>query len=466
MNITPLILCGGSGTRLWPLSRTLHPKQFMDLGGRTLFGETLERLGRLLGCGDPIVICNREHRFLVAEQMERHGLDPAGRILLEPVARNTAPAITAGALAALDLRAPGLLLVLPSDHAVRDVQAFDLALREGALCADHDMLVTFGVTPSCPETGYGYIQGGDPLEHGLAVRRFVEKPDLANAQAMLRAGGHYWNSGIFLFRPGVFLKELSRLAPAVAEHAGAAWRERCVQRDFIWLGDDFASCPATSVDYAVMEKTPRAAVVPLDAGWSDLGSWKSIHDCGRGDGQGNVSVGDVLAQDVRNCYLHSSGRLLAALGLDNLVVVETGDAVLVADRERTQEVRKIVERLGARAERETHLRVFRPWGWYETLARGAGFQVKRILVKSGAALSLQLHHRRAEHWVVVSGRGLVTVGDAEMTLSANESTYIPMGARHRLANASDCPLEIIEIQSGDYLGEDDIERFEDNYGRN
>lgn len=468
MRITPLILCGGSGTRLWPLSRALQPKQFMDLGGQTLFGKTLDRLGALDDCGPPIVVCNRDHRFLVAEQLLRRGLEPGGSILLEPAARNTAPAICAAALAALDSGRGGCLLALPSDHAIKDVDGFGRALLAGRRCVDDGMLATFGVVPAGPESGYGYIRRGDAIPGGYRVGSFVEKPDFGRARAMLESGGYYWNSGIFMFSAGLFLEQLGRYEPQILEYATQAWQDRTVQHDFVWLGEAFGKCPSISVDYAVMEKTPDAAVVPLDVGWSDLGSWKSIHEAGNSDERGNLCVGDVLARDSRNCYLHSSGRLLAALGLNNLVVVETGDAVLVADRERSQEVKKIVEGLAesGRPEKESPLRVPRPWGWYESLALGERFQVKRIQVRSGASLSLQRHGHRAEHWVVVRGTGQVRLGDRQMALSANESVYIPIGVMHRLANESGEPLEIIEIQSGEYLGEDDIVRFDDCYGRN
>ncbi|MGE9985305.1 mannose-1-phosphate guanylyltransferase/mannose-6-phosphate isomerase [Desulfovibrio sp. SGI.169] len=469
MKLCPVILCGGAGSRLWPLSRRLYPKQFMDMGGHTLFGDTLKRLGGLPELTPPLVICNREQRFLAAAQMQEQGLEPAGRVILEPEGRNTAPAIAVAAQAALERNRgeDALLLALPSDHVIREVGAFARAVAQAAACAGQGRLVTFGVEPDGPETGYGYIQRGEALSTGFAVRRFVEKPRREAAEAMLAGGGHYWNSGMFLFRASLFLSELRRYAPDMFRAAADAWEERAEEHDFIWLGEAFAACPADSIDYAVMEKTSLAAMVPLDAGWSDLGSWSAVYDAAAKDAAANALVGDVLAENVSGSYLHSSGRLVAALGVRDMVVVETGDAVLVAGKEHSQEVKTLVARLSrqARSEKDTHLRVFRPWGWYETLALGERFQVKRIMVKSGASLSLQLHHQRAEHWVVVSGVGRVTVGDKLLELHADQSTYIPLGVRHRLANAGPLPLEIIEIQSGSYLGEDDIVRFEDTYGR-
>lgn len=469
MKLCPVILCGGVGTRLWPLSRRLYPKQFMDMGGHTLFGDTLKRIGILPDLTPPLVVCNKEQRFLAAAQMQEQGLNPTGCVILEPEGRNTAPAIAVAALAA-QARNRGedvLLLVLPSDHVIREAGVFARAVAQAAACADQGRLVTFGIEPDGPETGYGYIQRGEALATGFAVRRFVEKPRRDAAEAMLAEGGHYWNSGMFLFRASLFLHELRACAPDMAQGAAAAWEERAEERDFTWLGKAFAACPADSIDYAVMEKTSLAAVVPLDAGWNDLGSWRSVYEAAVRDAAANVLVGDVLAEDASGSYLHSSGRLVAALGVRNLVVVETGDAVLVADKERSQEVKNLVARLSRqdRPEKDTHLRVFRPWGWYETLALGERFQVKRIMVRSGASLSLQLHHQRAEHWVVVSGVGRITVGEKLLELHADQSTYIPLGVRHRLANAGPQPLEIIEIQSGSYLGEDDIVRFEDTYGR-
>ena len=435
MKICPVILCGGAGTRLWPLSRRKYPKQFMDLGGHTLFEDTLQRLAAVPGLAAPVVICNEEQRFLAAAALQRQGLN--GRILLEPEPRNTAPAIAA-------------------------------AVTQAAECAREGALVTFGVTPDRPETGYGYIEKGDALASGFAVRRFVEKPAQEAAEAMLAQGGYFWNSGMFVFRASQYLAELEAQAPAIMAAVRKAWALRRADYDFIRLHrESFAHCPSDSVDYALMEKSAHVAMVPLPCRWSDLGSWEAIYENSTQDAEGNACVGDVMAQDSRGCYIHAGSRLVTTLGVKDLVVVETGDAVLVADRARSQEVKTLVARLAAqdRHEQEMHLRVYRPWGWYETLALGERFQVKRIQVNPGAALSLQRHRHRAEHWVVIAGEGLVRVGDEEMHLHMDQSVYIPQKTMHRLSNASAQPLEIVEVQTGDYLGEDDIERFDDRYGR-
>ena len=466
-SLFPVILCGGAGSRLWPLSRTLYPKQFMDLGGHTLFGDTLARLAAI-GAQTPLVISNAEQRFLAAMQMQQHGHDATGRIVLEPVGRNTAPAIAIAALTLLErVGDAATMLVLPSDHVIADNKAFGAAVAEAQQCAADGHLVTFGIVPDRPETGYGYIQQGEALAHGHAVARFVEKPALENAKDMLAEGGYFWNSGMFVFICTAFLEALSTYAPAMLAAVRKAFAARREERDFVWLGADFADCPADSIDYAVLEKTNRAAMVPLAAGWNDLGSWSAVHGTAPHDAQGNACVGDVLLQNVQDSYVHSTGRLVAALNVRDLVVVETGDAVLVAPRESAQDVKKIVETLSAqgRKEHNSHLRVYRPWGWYETLALGERFQVKRIQVNAGASLSLQLHHKRAEHWVVVEGTATVTLGEEDRILLPNQSTYIPVGVKHRLANHTDAPLLLIEIQSGSYLGEDDIERFDDHYGR-
>jgi mannose-1-phosphate guanylyltransferase/mannose-1-phosphate guanylyltransferase/mannose-6-phosphate isomerase len=454
----------------------------MDLGGHSLFGDTLRRVQALPDTLPPVVVCNEDQRFLAAAQLQIAGF-AAADIILEPVGRNTAPAIAAAALAAVDgLARPDagqtgmpsrdddapLLLVLPSDHALRDPHAFAVAVGRAARLAAGGRLVTFGITPDSPKTGYGWIERGEVLPDGYAVRRFMEKPRLEDARAMLAQGGYYWNSGMFLFAPRVYLEELERHAPRMYEHVRKAFEGRRRDADFTRLETRaFTACPSDSIDYAVMEKTALSAVMPLDAGWSDVGSWEAIYAEADKDAEGNAFVGDVIAEGVENSYLHSSRRLVAALGVSGLVVVETGDAVLVADRKRSQEIRDIVGRLAqaGRVEKDTHLRVLRPWGWYESLALGERFQVKRIMVSPGATLSLQMHHHRAEHWVVVRGTGQITVGEERILLHEDQSTYIPLGRKHRLTNPGKLPLEIIEVQSGSYLGEDDIIRYEDDYGR-
>ncbi|MDR1777249.1 MAG: mannose-1-phosphate guanylyltransferase/mannose-6-phosphate isomerase [Desulfovibrio sp.] len=472
--IYPIILCGGSGTRLWPLSRSLYPKQFMDLGGYSLFTNTLTRVQALPGVAAPVTVCNEEQRFLAAAQLQALGF-AGSTILLEPCGRNTAPAIAAAALTVLDAakeRATPLMLVLPSDHALRDPDAFAGAVARAARLAADGMMTAFGITPDRPETGYGWIECGAALSDGHKVRRFVEKPDPDKAAAMLAQGGYYWNSGMFCFAPALYLAQLEAFAPRILECVRLAFERRKTDADFVRLDPDaFAACPADSIDYAVMEKTSLAVVTPLgrnnDAGWSDLGSWESVYLNAPRDEAGNALVGDVIAEDVRDSYLHSSGRLVAALGVSDIVVVETGDAVLVADKKSAQQTKSIVARLArdGRTEKDTHLRVFRPWGWYETLALGDRFQVKRIMVNPGAALSLQMHHHRAEHWIVVHGTGQIAVGEERLLLHEDQSTYIPLGIKHRLSNPGKLPLEIVEVQSGSYLGEDDIVRFEDHYGR-
>lgn len=465
--ITPVILCGGSGTRLWPLSRELHPKQFVAFGDEpTLFARTLRRLDGLPGRAAPLVVCNEEHRFHVLHEL--HETVGQATILLEPAPRNTAPAL---ALAALALRETGedpLMLVLPSDHALDDDAAFCRGVLRAVPSAEEGAIVAFGIEPSGPETGYGYIERGDAAGPGFAVARFVEKPDRAAAEAMLARGGYFWNSGIFLLRASVFLEELTRHAPEMAAGCRAAWQERRNDGPFCRPGRDaFLSVPADSIDYAVMEKTTRAVVLPLTLGWSDLGSWEALYQAGDKDAQGNVAVGDVLLEDVEGCFLNARHRLLAALGVRDLVVVETPDAVLVIPRNRAQEVKTLVARLQreGRAESRQHALVQRPWGSFEALAHGDRFQVKRIVVHPGAELSLQMHHHRAEHWVVVSGTAEVTNGEETRLFTEDQSTYIPLGTRHRLKNPGKIPLVLIEIQSGAYLGEDDIVRFADVYGR-
>lgn len=437
----------------------------MDLGGHTLFGDTITRARALPGAAAPLVVCNEEQRFLAAAVLQEHGAQ--GRLVLEPVGRNTAPAIALAAFAARGEAADPFLLVLPSDHIIEPQTTFADAVAQAIQCADDGWLVTFGITPTKPETGYGYIKLGKALANGFRVDRFVEKPDQDTAAAML-GGGYSWNSGMFLFRASRYLEELALHAPEIHAQCKAAWENRSEDRDFLRAGrEEFASSPADSIDYVVLEHTDKAAVIPLSALWNDLGSWESFHTVAARDDADNALVGDVLTQDAHDCYLHSSGRLVAALGVSNIILVETADAVLVADRAQAQHVKKLVEHLrkAGRSEQATHLRVYRPWGSYEVLVTGERFQAKRIVVKPGAQLSLQLHHHRAEHWVVVSGTAKVTVGDDVRILHEDQSTYIPLGTVHRLENPGRIPLAIVEIQTGGYLGEDDIVRLGDTYGR-
>ncbi|MDR1946070.1 MAG: mannose-1-phosphate guanylyltransferase/mannose-6-phosphate isomerase [Desulfovibrio sp.] len=473
--IRPLILSGGSGTRLWPLSRGLYPKQFMDMGGDSLFAQTSARALTLPGCAPPIVICNEKHRFLAAavlqEQGRTPGLEAASRasILLEPVGRNTAPAIALGALAALEEGGDPLLLALSSDHVISPQEAFAEAVLQARVGAKAGRAVVFGVEPTGPETGFGYIRQGEEILPGVfAVARFVEKPDRAEAGALLAEGGCFWNSGMFMFRASLYLEELAAHAPDVHRVCLSVWRKRSRDLDFIrFSAGDFAACPDISVDYAVMERTDKACMVRLKAGWSDMGSWESFYEAASRDDCGNAAMGDVVQLQTRNCYLHGSHRLVAALGLEDISVVETADAVLVMPRNRSQDVKLLLDELKkcGRPETDTHLRVFRPWGHFETLVLGDRFQVKRIVVNPGGVLSLQMHHHRAEHWVLVRGTARITVDDTERIVKEDESTYIPLGTTHRLENPGRIPLEIIEIQTGAYLGEDDIVRFDDVYGR-
>ncbi len=467
--LIPVILSGGSGTRLWPLSRRQFPKQFLPLAGsRTLLQDTLLRPGPLAD-ERPMVIGNDEHRFLIAEQLRELGRESAD-IFLEPCGRNTAPAATVAALAAAERAGEdALLLVMPADHAVRDEAAFRSAIEQGIPAAREGALVTFGVVPDRPHTGYGYIRGSADEDQGAhVVEAFVEKPDEVTARRFLDEGGYLWNAGIFLFRADAWLGEIERLHPDMLAACRASLEGARRDLDFIRLAaEPFAQNPDLSIDYAVMEHTDRARVVPLDAGWSDIGSWDALREVGEPDADGNVTHGDVLLQDSRDTLVHACSRLVGALGVADLVIVETADAVLVAHRDRAQEVRRLVDRLAeaGRSEHLLHRCVARPWGTYETIDDGERFQVKRITVKPGAALSLQMHHHRAEHWVVVRGTARVTRGEESFLVSENESTYIPIGVRHRLENPGKLPLELIEVQSGAYLGEDDIVRFEDNYGR-
>lgn len=468
--IYPVILSGGVGSRLWPTSRALYPKQLLPLvSERAMLLETALRVTGEDRFADPIIVSNDEHRFIIAQQMRDAGIAPLAHIL-EPEGRNTAPAAAAAAAFVQAHDPEGILLVLPADHHIADIDAFRTAVSRGAALAEAGKLVTFGILPSGPETGYGYVKRGDALEGGdaFAVERFVEKPDLETARSYLAEGGYDWNAGIFMFRADAILAEMKIHCPEIAACATEAVMKGARDLDFLRLDPQaFAACPSDSIDYAVMEHVSSAVVVPVDMGWSDIGSWSALWEIGTKDEQGNVLAGDILAEDTRNCFVRAEAGLVATVGLENLIIVETGDALLVAARDRVQDVKKVVERLAAagRTEHQAHNRVYRPWGFYECLDSGERHQVKHLMVHPGAALSLQMHHHRAEHWVVVKGRAEVTVGDKVTTLEENESTYIPIGALHRLANPGDEPLSIIEVQSGSYLGEDDIVRFDDVYGR-
>ena len=477
MTIHPVILSGGSGTRLWPLSREHYPKQLLPLMQKlSLLQETAVRLDGLDDVADPLFICNEEHRFLVAEQIRRIG-KTAARIVLEPVGRNTAPAMTLAALALMNSGPDTVMLVMPADHVIRDVAAFRQAVARGAELAQDGHLVTFGIVPNVPETGFGYIRRAEPIgttkmcdnaEAAFRVDRFVEKPDMVTARTYVESGEYFWNSGIFMARAEVWLDEIREHYPDIEQACTRAYEQGKADADFFRVGrSDFTGCPSVSIDYAVMEKTDRAVVVPLDAGWSDVGAWSALWEISPHDAHGNVIRGDVETYATRNALVIAQHRLVATIGLEDMIVVETADAVLVAHKDRAQDVKEIVNRLKEqnRGEYRTHRRVYRPWGSYEGVDTGPRFQVKRIVVNPGAALSLQMHHHRAEHWIVVTGTARVTRGDEVFLITENQSTYIPIGTRHRLENPGTIPLEMVEVQSGAYLGEDDIVRFEDLYNR-
>jgi mannose-1-phosphate guanylyltransferase/mannose-6-phosphate isomerase len=463
-DIVPVILAGGSGTRLWPLSREYYPKQLLSLSGdQSLLQDTVLRLADFDHVSSPEVVCNEEHRFLVAEQLREVGVAP-GRILLEPVGRNTAPALTLVALDAMMNRGDPVLLVMPADHVIPDREAFHSLVAEGARFADEGKLVTFGIVPSSAATGYGYIRVGD--DH--AVSAFVEKPDPDTATEYLESGDYLWNSGMFMLKASVWVEELGKYRKDILDASQIAYAAGTHDLDFFRLPlEEFAAIPSESIDYAVMEKTDRAVVLPLDAGWSDIGAWSVLWEVSQRDRAGNALSGDTLVHDTRNSLVMARHRMVATVGVEDLVVVETPDAVLVCHKERAQDVKHIVASLkqSERPEYRFHRRVYRPWGSYEGVDIGERFQVKRLSVKPGAALSLQSHQHRAEHWVVVRGTARVTRGEEELLLTENESTYIPVGMKHRLENPGKIPLEIVEVQSGGYLGEDDIERFDDRYNR-
>ena len=467
--ILPVIVAGGTGSRLWPLSRQLNPKQFLPLADAemSMLQATILRL-RGLDAATPQLICNEQHRFLAAEQLRQLDMEHAS-ILLEPVGRNTAPAIALAALQACKDGQDPVLLVLAADHLIQDVPAFHASIQAALPLAQDGKLVTFGVVPDRAETGYGYIEKGPAVgTGGFAVNRFVEKPDLATACDYLASGNFFWNSGMFMFQASRYLQELERFQPQILVACRKALEGGTQDMHFTRVDTDvFAACPDDSIDYAVMEKTADAVMVPLDAGWSDIGSWSALWDVSPKDTHGNVFKGDVLSHASQNSYVHADSRLVTLVGVDDLVVVETKDAVLVAHKDKVQDVKKIVEQIknGSRQEHVNHREVYRPWGMYDSIDNGHRYQVKRITVKPGAKLSVQMHHHRAEHWIVVSGTAKVTNGDKTYLVTENQSTYIPIGQIHALENPGVIPLELIEVQSGSYLGEDDIVRFEDKYGR-
>lgn len=469
MQIIPVILSGGSGTRLWPLSRKQYPKQYLPLASdNTMLQETILRLNGLDNLADPIIVCNAGHRFLVAEQCQQIGIkNPT--ILLEPVGRNTAPAIAAAALQSLKDSEDSTLLVLSADHVIQDVDAFHKAIDIASQQAQSGKLTTFGIVPTDANTGYGYIKSSEENDNGAyKVEEFVEKPDLKTAEAYLEQGSYLWNSGMFMFQTHTFIDELTTYSPNIVTSVNNAVNNAVQDLDFIRLEKQaFESSPSDSIDYALMEKSNNVVVVPLDAQWNDIGAWPALYDIGTKDSQGNVIKGDVITQGTTNTYINADYHMVAAIGVDNLIIIDTPDATFIATQDKAQEVKSIVESLQAsgRCESSAHRKVYRPWGWYDSIESGEYFQVKRLHVKPGAKLSLQMHHKRAEHWVVVSGTATVTNGEQIFSLEKGESTYIPLGVTHGLENATNKPLEIIEVQSGTYLGEDDIIRFEDMYGR-
>ena len=473
-SLLPVILCGGTGSRLWPLSRASYPKQYLALSSKSkksLLQQTQQRLEGLKNLEEPILICNEDHRFIVAEQMRQININPKS-ILLEPFGRNTAPAIAIAALKARENGEDPTLLILSADHVIKDTEKFLQLIEEGSKEAENGRLVTFGVVPTSPETGYGYIEAIHPLSDkqikGSPIAQFIEKPDQENANKLFLDERFTWNSGIFLFKSSVILKELQKYAPKVLDCCKEASQENLNDLSFQRLKKEaFNKCPEISIDVAVMEKTKLGTVLPLQAGWSDVGSWKSLWETTEKDNDGNAILGRVLTKSTKNCYLRSENRLVVGIGIDDLIVVETNDVVLVANKKNTQEVKQIVNQLDSEGSSEgrEHRTIYRPWGHYTSIVEGSRWKVKRIQVKPGETLSLQMHHHRAEHWIVVTGTAQVEINDKKSILSENQSTYIPLGSKHRLSNKGRIPLVLIEVQSGSYLNEDDIVRFEDKYGR-
>jgi len=474
MNIVPVILLGGSGTRLWPISRKNHPKQFLNLmGDQTLLQATLSRLEGIRNLDTSIVICNEEHRFTAPEQLAERDKE-LGDIILEPVGKNTAPAVAISALRALQRHEDALLLVLPADHVIQDTAAFQKAINVAISAAGQNSLVTLGIVPDKPETGYGYIKCGKEIKDVspgnplYKVKQFVEKPNTEKAESYIRSGGYFWNSGMFLFKASVYLKELEEFQPEILASCKSSLEKSEHDLDFIRLDkESFEHCPSDSIDYAIMEKTNNAVIVPLDAGWSDIGSWDALWEIEPKNAQGNVLSGDVLTHNTRDCLVKAENKLVTLVGVENLVVIETKDAILVSAKDQVQDVKAIVEQLRAkdRSEATLHREVYRPWGKYDGVDLGDRFQVKRITVKPGESTSMQMHHHRSEHWIIVSGVAEVTCGDKVFLCTENQAAYIPQGSKHRIANPGKLPMEMIEVQTGSYLGEDDIVRFEDQYGR-
>ena len=468
MEIVPVIMAGGSGTRLWPLSRSLFPKQFLSLAtNQSMLQETLKRTFGL-ETAKAVLLCNENHRFLVAEQLRTLNYKNA-RILLEPAGRNTAPALALAAFDIINTRQDGVMMVMAADHVIEDTAAFEYAVNQAMPLALNNNLLTFGIVANAPETGYGYIKRGAQLaDSAYQVEQFVEKPSLNTAMQYLDSGDYYWNSGMFLFKASVYLQELKKWAPKIYQACETAYQQKTEDLDFVRAGKDaFLASPDDSIDYAIMEQTDKAIVIPLDAGWSDIGSWSALWEIDGKDANNNAINGDVMLHDTKNSLVHSTSRLVTTVGLENIVIVETKDAVLVAEKSKVQDVKHIVDRLkkNSRTEAFNHREVYRPWGKYDSVDNGDRYQVKRITVKPGAKLSVQMHHHRAEHWIVVSGTAKVTNGDKQILLTENQSTFIPVGVIHALENPGKVDLELIEVQSGSYLGEDDIVRFEDRYGR-